>query len=440
MRDFISKLIFIITDLLMIVLSISFASHFRNQLDDILSKTHNIHLSTYTEFYPIYIIPILLFTYEGIYTYRYDFWHESRLILKGIFFSSLIIFAYLGVTKLIGEYSRIVIGFTLLFMSIFIPISKNILKKLLFKLKIWQKSATIYGDDEFLIDEIYGNSYLGYVKATDCKEPCSVFINSSNIDVKRLKSIIASQIKERSEVIFVPLIDEYNLTHSHIYELSNTRTNLIVFQNRLRSGYRLFFKRVTDMILSISIFPFLVVPMLYISYRIREEEPNESVFFTQERVGESKEVFICYKFRTMYKDGDRILESYLKDNPDEVEYYKRFHKYKNDPRITKIGSLLRRTSLDELPQIFNVFKQEMSFIGPRPYMLNEESAIKEGFDMIVSVKPGITGLWQVSGRSDVDFDSRVKLDIWYIQNWNLWMDFMIFIKTIRTVMFSKWAR
>ena len=440
MRDIASKIIFIITDMLMIVLSISFASHFRNQLDDFLSKTHDIHLSTYTEFYPIYIIPIMLFAYEGIYTYRYDFWHESRLILKGIFFSGLIIFAYLGVTKLIGEYSRVVIGFTLFFMAIFIPISKNITKKLLFKLKLWQKSATIYGDDKFLIDEIYGNPYLGYIKAKDCEEPCTVFINSKNTDVGSLKSIIASEIKLRSEIIFVPLIDEYNLTHSHIYELSNTRTNLIVFQNRLRSGYRLFFKRVTDMILSISIFPFLLIPMLYIGYRIRKEEPNETVFFTQERVGESKSIFICYKFRTMYKNGDEILANYLKDNPNEIEYYKRFHKYQNDPRVTKIGSLLRRTSLDELPQIFNVFKQEMSFIGPRPYMLNEESAIKDGFDMIVSVKPGITGLWQVSGRSDVDFDSRVKLDMWYIQNWNLWMDFMIFIKTIKTVLFSEGAR
>ena len=440
MRDIASKIIFIITDMLMIVLSISFASHFRNQLDDFLSKTHDIHLSTYTEFYPIYIIPIMLFAYEGIYTYRYDFWHESRLILKGIFFSGLIIFAYLGVTKLIGEYSRVVIGFTLFFMAIFIPISKNITKKLLFKLKLWQKSATIYGDDKFLIDEIYGNPYLGYIKAKDCEEPCTVFINSKNTDVGSLKSIIASEIKLRSEIIFVPLIDEYNLTHSHIYELSNTRTNLIVFQNRLRSGYRLFFKRVTDMILSISIFPFLLIPMLYIGYRIRKEEPNETVFFTQERVGESKSIFICYKFRTMYKNGDEILANYLKDNPNEIEYYKKFHKYQNDPRVTKIGSLLRRTSLDELPQIFNVFKQEMSFIGPRPYMLNEESAIKDGFDMIVSVKPGITGLWQVSGRSDVDFDSRVKLDMWYIQNWNLWMDFMIFIKTIKTVLFSEGAR
>jgi undecaprenyl-phosphate galactose phosphotransferase len=180
--------------------------------------------------------------------------------------------------------------------------------------------------------------------------------------------------------------------------------------------------------------------MLYIAYRIKKEEPNQSIFFTQDRIGEERKTFVCYKFRTMYKDGDNILEKYLKENPDEVDYYNKFHKYKKDPRITQIGSMLRRTSLDELPQIFNVFKQEMSFIGPRPYMISEEIEIKKDLDMIVSVKPGITGLWQVSGRSDVDFNSRVDLDIWYIQNWNLWMDFMIFIKTIRTVLVSNGAK
>ncbi len=440
MKEFISKSIFILLDTIMILLSIILALYLRNELDYLFLLHHTVALNTYLEFYPLFIMPILLFAYEGIYSYRYDFWHESRLILKGIIFSALIIFAYLAMTKSIGHYSRVVIGSTLLFMMILIPLSKNISKKLLYRWGVWQKRAKVYGDDPFLIQEVFGNPYLGYIKAKDGKEPKTLFINSADSDVASLKSIIASQIKNRSEVIFIPLIDDYDLTHSHIYELSNTRTNLIVFQNRLRSRYRLVLKRVTDMLLSLAISPFLFLPMLYIGYKIKREEPKHSVFFTQDRLGEDRRVFTCYKFRTMYEDGDRILEEYLAQNPDEVEYYKEYHKYQNDPRITPIGAFLRRTSLDELPQIFNIFKQEMSFIGPRPYMLNEEKDIKRDFDMILSVRPGITGLWQVSGRSDVDFDSRVDLDIWYIQNWNLWMDFVIFIKTIRTVLLHKGAK
>ena len=131
--------------------------------------------------------------------------------------------------------------------------------------------------------------------------------------------------------------------------------------------------------------------------------------------------------------------TYLKDHPEEVEFYTTYHKYQNDPRITKIGDKLRKTSLDELPQIFNVFKNEMSFIGPRPYMLNEKEKIGEKIDTVLTVKPGITGLWQVSGRTDVDFHSRVELDVWYIRNWNLWMDLVILLKTVKTVLVREGA-
>jgi undecaprenyl-phosphate galactose phosphotransferase len=325
-------------------------------------------------------------------------------------------------------------------MAFIIPLSKNFTKKLLYFLGLWRKRAKIYGDDPFLTDEIYGNPYLGYIKPEDTQEPDTVFVNSANSDVSELKNIIASQIKKRSEVIFIPLMDDYDLTHSHIYELSNTRTNLIVFQNRLKSRYRLHMKRVTDLLLSLMITPFLILPMIYISYRIYREEPNASIIFKQKRLGRDREVFICYKFRTMYEDSETILQEYLSKNPDEIEYYEKYHKYREDPRITNIGKVLRRTSLDELPQIFNIFKQEMSFIGPRPYMVNEKDEVGKAIDVILSVRPGITGLWQVSGRNEVDFKSRIELDMWYIRNWNLWMDSVVLIKTIKTVFLKEGAK
>jgi undecaprenyl-phosphate galactose phosphotransferase len=179
--------------------------------------------------------------------------------------------------------------------------------------------------------------------------------------------------------------------------------------------------------------------MLYVAYHIRKEEPGSSIIFKQERLGKKGKVFICYKFRTMYEDNEKIIKEYLDQNPEEVTYYHTYHKYRNDPRVTKIGNFLRKTSLDELPQIFNVLKNEMSFIGPRPYMVNEKEKIGDVLDTILSVKPGITGLWQVSGRSEVDFDSRVKMDVWYIRNWNLWMDLEILIKTVKTVLTRKGA-
>ena len=248
MKELISKFVFIIFDLLIILFSIFLAYLLRNSFETLYA--HTFPLAEYTYFYPIYIIPILLFTYEGIYTYRYDFWHESRLILKGIIFSAILIFAYLAMTKTIVEYSRLVIGISFLVMAILIPLSKNISKKILFKFGLWQKKAKIYGNDPFLTDEIYKNPYLGYIKPKADEEPSTVFINSKESDLPTLKKIISSEIKQREEVIFIPLMDDYDLTHSHIYDLSNTRTNLIVFQNRLKSRSRILFKNISDFTLS----------------------------------------------------------------------------------------------------------------------------------------------------------------------------------------------
>jgi undecaprenyl-phosphate galactose phosphotransferase len=141
----------------------------------------------------------------------------------------------------------------------------------------------------------------------------------------------------------------------------------------------------------------------------------------------------------MRENSDKLLQSYLREHPEEAAYYETYHKYQNDPRITKIGQLIRKTSLDELPQILNVLKGEMSLIGPRPYMPSEKSKIGDNVDMILAVKPGITGLWQVSGRSDTDFASRVEMDVWYVRNWSIWSDMIILLKTIQVVLGSKGA-
>ncbi len=438
MKEFSAKFIFVLIDIFIIFISLILAYLLRNLLGDSFGSVDSYALPNYTTFYPLYIITIILLAYEGIYTHRYDFWHESRVILKGLVFSFLIILAYLAMTKSIQDYSRAVIIFSFLFMAFLLPLSKNICKKLLYKFGLWKRRAKIYGNDIFLQEEIFDNHYLGYVDAKD-RKPKTVFINSHNEDLDRLKQIINKEIGQSHEVIFIPLMDDYDLTHSHIYRLSNTRTNLIVFQNRLKSRYRLWTKKLSDLCMSIIVFPLLVPIMLYIAYKIRKEESNSSILFKQERLGQDGEIFVCYKFRTMFEESDDKLNTYLKEHPEEVEFYNTYHKYQNDPRITKIGDKLRRTSLDELPQIFNVFKNEMSFIGPRPYMLNEKEKIGEDINTVLTVKPGITGLWQVSGRSDVDFHSRVELDVWYTRNWNLWMDLVILLKTVKTVLVREGA-
>lgn len=161
--------------------------------------------------------------------------------------------------------------------------------------------------------------------------------------------------------------------------------------------------------------------------------------YAHERIGENGRPFRCYKFRTMYKDAEEKLQEILSlDEAIRTEWENNW-KLRDDPRITKIGKFLRKTSLDELPQIFNVMKGEMSVVGPRPYLPREKADIDDNIHIITSAKPGITGLWQVSGRSNTGYRYRIKLDTWYVMNWSLWLDIVIILKTIKVVLKAEGA-
>ncbi len=432
MKSLLSKIIFVLLDSVMIALSIFLSYLLRNHLTGL--ETHTIALAHYLGFLPLFIIPILLFAYEGIYAHRYDFWHESRLVLKALSFSLVLVFAYLAMTRHIGEYSRLVIGFSFIFMAILIPLAKNIGKKWLYKVGIWQKKAKIYGDDVFLTNEIYDNPYLGYVKPEAGEDVATVFINSKDRDAETLKTIINSQIKTKHEVIFVPLVNEYDLTHSPIYELSNTRTNLIIFNNRLKSCYRRLLQHAFNYLLALFLLPILL-PIVGILAFLIKKESSGPIFFSHPRMGQNGKVIPTLKFRSMYSDAEERLDRLIKEDEALRHEWEMNFKLKNDPRVTKIGAFLRKTSLDELPQIFNVLKGEMNFIGPRPVTQQEiNHYYQENAEYYFMVKPGITGLWQVSGRSDTGYDSRVAIDKWYVTNWSLWLDIVILIKTIKVVL------
>lgn len=187
---------------------------------------------------------------------------------------------------------------------------------------------------------------------------------------------------------------------------------------------------------------FLLMVFLAVYVLIKLEEPSGKVFFSQKRLGQNGKEFDCYKFRSMREDGDKILQKYLKENPSEVEFYEKYHKYENDPRITKIGKFLRKSSLDELPQLINILKFEMSIVGPRPFITGEreEAGVsKTNMQILLSVKPGMTGLAQVMGRGDTDFKIRTKMDLWYVKNWNIYNDIIIIIKTVKAVLKSEGA-
>lgn len=158
------------------------------------------------------------------------------------------------------------------------------------------------------------------------------------------------------------------------------------------------------------------------------------VVFRQRRVGLNGELFDFFKFRSMRRDAESVLQSYLDNSPEAAESWRKYQKLDSDPRITRFGKFIRKTSLDELPQFWNVIRGDMSLVGPRPVTYSEKSRYGQYWSYYCAVKPGITGLWQVSGRSNMDYEQRVQLDVHYVTHRSIAYDFKILLKTIRVVL------
>jgi len=204
-------------------------------------------------------------------------------------------------------------------------------------------------------------------------------------------------------------------------------------RNRSLNFYKLF-KKIFDLLFSL-LFLIISLPFfLIISFFIKLSSRGP-IFYTQERIGKNNIPFRCIKFRTMYPEAKDILENLLMKDDKLKKEFQETHKIKNDPRITTIGKLLRKTSLDELPQFINVLRGEMSIVGPRPIVKDEIIKYKENFKKVSSIKPGITGLWQVSGRNNLSYKRRVMLDLNYVKNYNLIMDLRILIRTFGVILF-----
>ena len=193
-------------------------------------------------------------------------------------------------------------------------------------------------------------------------------------------------------------------------------------------------KRSLDLLFSFFLIIILFPLFLIIGILIKLNSIGD-IIYSQNRIGKENKTFACYKFRTMHPQAKYLLKKILLQNPNFRNEFENKRKITNDPRITNIGKFLRFTSLDELPQIFNVLKGEMSFIGPRPIVKSEIKKYGKNFKKAFSVKPGISGLWQVSGRNKLSYKKRIKLDIFYAENMNLLLDIKIFIKTIIIIVF-----
>lgn len=411
----------------------------------------------------LFLLWVFFFSYEGLYVKRFSFWDEVKALWKAAIYSVGSIFIIVSLGKLSSEISRtVVLLMGLLAMGI-MPVARATLKKGLRRLGFLKRRALILGAGETgrlvmraLKRELnYGYEVLGFIdddpeiqerkidglkihrgldKAERYIQRCGiqdVFVAIPERGWEKMKRILNSLQHKAERILFVPGISGIALLGISIQHFFHEQTFALELKNNLSEKFNLFLKRCIDFALSILFVPLFFILIGFIALLIKLDSKGQ-VIFSQERVGRHGNTFGCLKFRTMYKDTEERLAELLSNNPEARKEWETHWKLKNDPRITRVGRFLRKTSLDELPQIFNVLRGEMSFVGPRPYLLREKSFIKES-GLILNVLPGITGLWQVSARSNTSYDLRIALDAWYVRNWNLWLDMVILIKTIKAV-------
>jgi Undecaprenyl-phosphate galactose phosphotransferase WbaP len=280
-------------------------------------------------------------------------------------------------------------------------------------------------------------------------------------DVSALESIVRSE-GIRHAVVSLPdlshrtlerALDRYGRYVPHLLVLSEMST-LPTLWSATRNGGRLGglevrnglllttlqgVKRAVDSLVAVAVLLVGAPVLLAVAMAVRLSSPGP-ILFSHERIGRHGRLFKALKFRTMRTDGDAVLSRHLANDPAARGEWARDHKLANDPRVTGVGRFLRKSSLDELPQLWNVLRGEMSLVGPRPIVESEIWRYGNVFRPYTTVKPGITGLWQVSGRNDIGYDERVQLDEFYIRHWSLWLDVYIVAKTVVALMSRRGAR
>ncbi len=424
----------------------------------------SLSFSGLAEIWWVFAVWLFLFYYEGLYTKRFSFWDEIRVLWKVSFFSTVGVFTVLSLGKLGDVMSRtivVVMGIVSLFL---LPLIRIITKKFLRRLGLLKRRVLILGAGETgkLIlralkkEPNYGYEIKGFLDDDPAKfggniegvkihrgtDRAETYINRCGIDDlviampgagrERLQGLINGLQHKVERILFVPDIFGIAVNGTNLQYFFQEEAFAFEMKNNLSNPINIFIKRCFDIIMSILMLPFLSVPMAVIAVLIRFDSKGQA-FFSQERIGRNGLTFRCYKFRTMYENAEESLIGLLDGDPEARREWEHHWKLSDDPRVTRVGRFLRSTSLDELPQIFNVLKGQMSLVGPRPYLPREKQDMGDRDYTILLTKPGITGLWQVSGRSNTSNDYRMSLDSWYVRNWNLWLDIVILLRTIRIV-------
>lgn len=418
----------------------------------------DIQTHSFEKYYWLILLYLFSYYWHKLLTRRMVTTNEFTIILKANFVTLVGIFFIISAVHVSDSISRMVI-FIYFILNSFNSIWSYLIKKYFFKLNIfrkpifaicdeqgetniksWFSKGNPFGYDVELILNVNEYSSLEMHKEIDkiIKENKydSAIIDFDSNNIFELSDLVDHIQRNIYKIIILPKISKMPLLNGELINSIHHKGMAFYVRNNLLSPVDKYMKNIFDYLTALSLI-LIFSPLLILLYSIVYFSTNGHPLFKHRRIGLNGKKFNVYKFRTMYIDADKKLEELLEENEESRIEWENDFKLKDDPRITKIGTFLRKTSLDELPQLINVLQGKMSLIGPRPIIDQEIIKYGEYFDYFTAVKPGITGLWQVSGRNDIDYDERVQLDVWYVRNWSINLDIQILLKTVLVVIGRK---
>ena len=428
----------------------------------------DLYPSLYQTLIPLILLFIVVFSLGGLYPAGGINPYDE---LRRLTISTTAVFLALGTISFwirnVEMYSRASFGITWVIAIITIPAARHIMRSMAASRGLWGEPIVFIGYGEKgarIFKMLRMNPKLGYkpdviihAGPLEVEQPENVRVFSDD-DIPSIQSAISSF--STAIVVTSDVPDHFlkAITGDHIFHIPHMiminpdqqlmniwftpkdiggMIGLEIHQNLLIRRQQ-FLKRVLDLGIIIFSSPIMIPIFLMITILIAVDSRGP-IFYRQKRIGQRGKEIRIWKFRTMVPGAEEILSKYLADNPDHLKEWEETMKIKDDPRITRIGKVLRRFSLDELPQLWNVLEAEMSLVGPRPIVSKEIQQYADHYKTYIQVKPGMTGLWQVSGRNDLSYQQRVRLDRYYVQNWSIWLDLFILVKTFFTVFSGKGA-
>jgi UDP-galactose-lipid carrier transferase len=339
-----------------------------------------------------------------------------------------------------------------------VPLCRLACKLVLMKVRVWQRDLYVIGGGALALDAataveaepLMGLELRGFIADNGSGLPRdATVLPISPLDARSLDGAFVMVALDSTDTsLRNAWLRALSLTSANVVLVANvpgmplhgTRSTyvkthellLLQIRDNLNRWHIRFFKRCLDLFGAIGISMLLSPVLLYLAWQVRKDGGN--AIYGHPRIGRHAQSFYCYKFRSMVPDAGARLAELLERDADARREWERDFKLKDDPRVTRIGSFLRRTSLDELPQLWNVIRGDMSLVGPRPIVQAELERYADDASYYLMARPGMTGLWQVSGRNETDYPTRVYLDAWYVRNWSLWYDIAILFMTVRTVL------